>query len=202
MESISVSRRILTKAVQETIGEWTGADWTHTSMRPHAEEDEMCEGGNDECASCAAATLDAAEAESLAKEALKAIDNQCYLFALELITECEEIERTYGDTPLYGGLGDLAKNLIKSKDLSARLACHQWIVPPENQGQIVEVAYAQISESLWKREYDRSCSGVKEELYQYIEVECPNGDACNHAFRPYNAAPECDMFEYKQEEPE
>lgn len=197
MKSVSESRKTLRNAIQETVGKW---EWTHLSKKPDSKEDEMCKDDNEECSHCEKVAGYAKSAETAAIEALKAIDSHEYINALDFVTECERIEAGCGDVVIYKGLVDLAIDLIESKIRSAKLACYQWIVPPKNKGQIVEVAYANVLGRTWKREYDSSHCGSRGDLYRYIEVGCPDGDDCNHTFEPYNAAPECDMFEYKEDE--
>lgn len=64
-----------------------------------------------------------------------------------------------------------------------------WTVPPENQGQGVEVAYAADWESglILRRIHDRSVSGyITPESTTY---EAADADALTGEFEPHNGAP-------------
>jgi hypothetical protein len=62
-----------------------------------------------------------------------------------------------------------------------------WIVPPECQGQIVEVAYATSCDGLlWRRVTDRSDRSVTYEVASADSCGCEKECAC---FSPQNAEP-------------
>lgn len=89
---------------------WTGADWTHPLVRESGPaldtdgDERMCDGTAHGCVTCSLIRSDAAIAREHARMARAALRAGDISTALAELVEAAEIEREYGDAPIYGPL--------------------------------------------------------------------------------------------------
>lgn len=85
----------------ELVADWETADWTH-EYEPadgHDPRAAHCNGGDETCATCAAAEEAATEARGLAAKAARHVAAGEWSAALTAAEEAEQLERQYGDAP-------------------------------------------------------------------------------------------------------